>query len=257
MSVHVSSWLWRNSTAKGSELLLLLAIADWADDNGKAWPSVDTLSQKTRLSKRQTQSIVRQLEADKLLITHPNQGPNGVNIYQIIMGGEKIAPVQSGVEGGAVQRTEGVKPTAPNTSIDTSENTLSFSSSDEGTNDGAKTPSMVQKEYDQAVFDRFWSVYPRKVAKGDARKAFNKVIKTVPLHVLIDSVEKHKKSEQWKDPKFIPHPATWLNGERWEDDVTKPVAQGGGQVVRKADPEASQKAWDDIMRPYYEGTHEN
>lgn len=135
----------------------------------------------------------------------------------------------------------------------TSENTTdTYSSDDENdTTDGAKTPTVEE------MFDTFWSAYPRKVAKGAARKAFNKVIKTVPLDVLVDAVLKQKKSEQWKDPKFIPHPATWLNGERWEDEETRAIAQGGGQVVRKADKSESQKAWDDIMKPYYEGNHEN
>lgn len=169
------------------------------------------------------------------------------DIYERIFGSVQGGRFGNVPEGSSGNVHEG-KSLTINTGTDTGTNTIVQNN----TNDGVKTPSMVQKEYDQAVFDKFWSAYPRKVAKGDARKAFNKVIKTVPLHVLIDSVEKHKKSEQWKDPKFIPHPATWLNGERWEDDVTKPVAQGGGQVVRKADTEASQKAWDDIMRPLHE-----
>lgn len=69
-------------------------------------------------------------------------------------------------------------------------------------------------------FDRFWSVYPRKVGKEKALAAFAKV--EVPLQVLLDALDKQVRSPQWKkdNGEFIPHPATWLNGKRWEDEVS-------------------------------------
>ena len=75
----------------------------------------------------------------------------------------------------------------------------------------------------KADFESFWKVYPKKVAKKEAFKAFKK-IKT-PVSVLIEAVEKQKKSEQWMRDhgQYIPYPTTWLNQERWimEDDSTK------------------------------------
>lgn len=75
----------------------------------------------------------------------------------------------------------------------------------------------------KADFESFWKVYPKKVAKKEAFKAFKK-IKT-PVSVLIDAVEKQKKSDQWtrNHGQYIPYPTTWLNQERWimEDDSTK------------------------------------
>lgn len=74
-----------------------------------------------------------------------------------------------------------------------------------------------------ADFESFWKVYPKKVAKKEAFKAFKK-IKT-PVSVLIDAVEKQKKSDQWTRDhgQYIPYPTTWLNQERWvmEDDDQK------------------------------------
>ncbi len=69
-------------------------------------------------------------------------------------------------------------------------------------------------------FDLFWSAYPRKVDKKKARAAFAKV--RAPVSQLLAALEAQKKTEQWvKDGgRFVPHPTTWLNGERWEDDVT-------------------------------------
>ena len=80
-------------------------------------------------------------------------------------------------------------------------------------------------------FDRFWSVYPRKVGKEKALAAFAKV--EVPLQVLLDALDKQVRSPQWtKDNgEFIPHPATWLNGKRWEDEGY----QAPDPMVRKPD----------------------
>ena len=68
-------------------------------------------------------------------------------------------------------------------------------------------------------FEKFWSAYPRKEGKQKARAAFDKV--TVSLDVLLEAIEQQKQSAQWsKDGgQYIPHPTTWLNGKRWEDEV--------------------------------------
>ena len=70
-------------------------------------------------------------------------------------------------------------------------------------------------------FERFWEAYPRKVAKADALKAFEKNVPEPLLATVLNALEKQKRSESWiKDGgKFIPYPATWLNGKRWEDEV--------------------------------------
>ncbi len=73
-------------------------------------------------------------------------------------------------------------------------------------------------------FDRFWSAYPNKKAKDKARKAWEKLNADEALiERIMAALEKQKKSRQWtKDGgEFIPHPATWLNGRRWEDQVTE------------------------------------
>lgn len=78
----------------------------------------------------------------------------------------------------------------------------------------------VDEPQPETSFDRFWAAYPRKVGKGAAKKAFAKV--KAPLATLLSALAEQKKSDMWtKDGgQFIPHPATWLNQERWEDAVT-------------------------------------
>ena len=70
-------------------------------------------------------------------------------------------------------------------------------------------------------FETFWKAYPRKTAKGAARKAFAKLKVTDELlTVMLDAIEAQKFSSQWRRDggQYIPHPATWLNQARWEDE---------------------------------------
>lgn len=80
-------------------------------------------------------------------------------------------------------------------------------------------------------FDIFWEAYPRKTSKAEAVKAWNKIRPTEALvDTMIESIEKWKKTEQWRDPRYIPHPSTWLNQERWNDEVPEqPKTFNGGQ----------------------------
>ena len=75
-----------------------------------------------------------------------------------------------------------------------------------------------QKPEEQTIdseFESFYSSYPRKVAKPQAKKAWSK--NKCVLAEVLPALEQHKKT--WKDPQFIPHPATWLNQRRWEDET--------------------------------------
>ena len=68
-------------------------------------------------------------------------------------------------------------------------------------------------------FDAFWDLYPRKVAKGHARLAFKKACDKVKPETIMDAVKKFAAAVEGKEKQYIPHPTTWLNGERWEDDL--------------------------------------
>ena len=94
-----------------------------------------------------------------------------------------------------------------------------------GQRNGHKQEYKNKKEYkslpDSSHFDKFWSEYPRKVAKKDARKAFARLyVDEQLLNSMLSALERDIKSDNWRldDGKYIPYPATWLNGERWEDE---------------------------------------
>jgi hypothetical protein len=72
-------------------------------------------------------------------------------------------------------------------------------------------------------FDDFWKAYPKKIGKGAARKAWGKIRSPATLlPAILLAIEKQKTCDQWQKDggQFIPHPATWLNQQRWEDEVS-------------------------------------
>lgn len=77
-------------------------------------------------------------------------------------------------------------------------------------------------------FDSFWSLWPRKEGKANALKAYEKSLKKIPEPELLDKARLYVTSPLRPDVKFVPHAATWLNGERWADDLVP--------VARVADP---------------------
>jgi hypothetical protein len=79
-------------------------------------------------------------------------------------------------------------------------------------------------------FDLFWKAYPRKIAKPDALQAWRRLLPDADLtQKILAAVERARSTEQWlrDDGRFIPHPATWLNKRRFEDEVIDKPTQIG------------------------------
>ena len=70
-------------------------------------------------------------------------------------------------------------------------------------------------------FENFWKSYPRKAGKGAAKKSFEAAMKKTTPEKILSAIEVQKQSRQWTsdDGRFIPHPATWLNQQRWDDEL--------------------------------------
>ena len=83
-------------------------------------------------------------------------------------------------------------------------------------------------------FEQFWLVYPKKISKQKAVRAWRK-IKGTEIVAILTSVETWNKTEQWRREggRFIPYPATFLNDRRWEDAVPEALrvlhSEGGGK----------------------------
>ena len=88
----------------------------------------------------------------------------------------------------------------------------------------------ISRSTSSAEFDLFWNEYPRKVGRGLAVKAWSKAIaKTLPA-TIVDGLNQWKRSKDFPlEDKYIPHATTWLNGERWLDQI--PVDNSNSQRV--------------------------
>jgi hypothetical protein len=88
-----------------------------------------------------------------------------------------------------------------------------------------------------------YSAYPHKVGRGAALKAYRQARKKTGKAELLDAVRRFAaaKARDGTEKRFIPHPATWLNGERWADEASPgrgapaPIASSGYQGRNPAD----------------------
>ena len=213
MSIKVMTQTWKVSQQQGGALLILLAIADFADDEGMAYPSISTLAKKARLSRRHTQRILRRLVRVKELIIHPGKGQHGSNLYQVTLcQGDNMSGVTSDAQGGDISCHKGVTPMSSNPSYRTVKEPIGHQ--------GHDTP------WNEAAWTQFWEAWPKKVAKREAIRAWNK-LKPNPelLATILQRIATSKQSEQWQrnGGQYIPHPATWINGRRWEDALVIPA----------------------------------
>lgn len=78
-------------------------------------------------------------------------------------------------------------------------------------------------------FEDFWTIYPRREGKGAARKAWAKAVKIIPAAELLPIVRYYAVRIHGTERRFIPHPATWLNQERWSDEAATREAEEAGE----------------------------
>lgn len=122
MSIMVMSCVWKHAPVDQGQLLVLLALADFADDDGWSFPAMATLAAKARMSERTAQRAVRAMQDAGFLTIAENAGPGGSNRFRVDIaalaasrelpgsdrqGGDKLTPPEGG-EGGDTGVTGGV-----------------------------------------------------------------------------------------------------------------------------------------------------
>lgn len=79
------------------------------------------------------------------------------------------------------------------------------------------------------AFEIWWKTYPRKVNKPAALKAFRVAVTKATLETLSLGAIAYQRSNLEADPRFVAHPASWLNGERWNDEE-RPAGSGRDSI---------------------------
>lgn len=209
--------------------LVLIKLADNANDMGECWPSYQHIADQCEIDRSTVRKHIKHLESQGFLRIENREGPKGnsSNLYYLTLG-----PVGSESTGVGPKST----PVGQKSTGAVGPESTRTSHSSEPAKEPVKEPKDLAGKPAEA-FDLFWSAYPNKKAKGSAEKAWAKVKPDRALaELIIAAVFAQKLSADWTkdDGKFIPHPATWLNAKRWEDEVTAaPVVIGHQQVQTK------------------------
>lgn len=93
-------------------------------------------------------------------------------------------------------------------------------------------------------FDDFWAAYPKRVVKGKAGEAWAKLKPDEELRKSIIADIRRRMDGEWKDieARYIPHPATYINQRRWEDETAK-TTESAERVYEEPTAENLEKLW--------------
>jgi hypothetical protein len=201
MSIEAVSLVLNNSRATGRAKLVLLGIANHLGDHG-AWPSISTLARYANASERSVKRDIQELvELGELKVEQqnaPTKTQYKTNLYWITIGSgvtDSASGVTDWVSRGDSSGKSGVTPVGTQNIILT-----------------IKEPSLKS---DLDSFDTFWNLYPKKVAKADALKAWKQVLKKKTADEMIGLTKAYSESKL-PDMTYIPYPASWLNKGLYE-----------------------------------------
>jgi len=231
MSVRAMTWAFAQEDLKPGPKLVLLALADRANEEGLCWPSIPTLARKCSMGERTVQVVVKFLAlCGCLQISEqfvPGTKARRGNLYQLLLA--RVTPIGCG--GGADSAGVGGADSAPGGANGSRGGGANGDSA--SIDSSVKNPSGEEKSAPRVAlvvswregFGQVWACYPRKVGKGAAEKAYQK-INPAPdlLDTILRKIEAATHTAQWikDDGEFIPHLATWLNQRRWEDEYPAP-----------------------------------
>ena len=242
MSIRVESRVWKSADAAGGELLVLLALAHFADDEGWCWPSMATIAKKTRMTERSAQRIIRRLVGRGQLFCDPSAGGRGKpNRYRVIQNSDRQSVFEfanhdhktpSDCQGKDQIKTPTLTTLNPENpdSDDIKTPTLTTLNPDARVTRLLREPSIREgresnDSSSNAEFDAFWNACPRKVGKAPSRAKFQRLVKSgvVSASDLIAGVKRYAVEVSGRKPApdgRIPicYPLTWLNQGRWEDE---------------------------------------
>lgn len=219
MAIQCVAWvLEHETTTSKAERLVLLSLANhagWKHDRWECYPGRELIMREANVSLRTYHEALRQLEAAGLVVRIINAAPDEripkdrrPNLFVLILG--------DGVAETATRPPNGVAVTAPRGSNKRRDGVANLATQT------VSEPS-VEPTLARTAFDEFWSAYPRKVGKPTARAAFLRAVKRKadPDAIVAGA---RRCAREWKaaktEERFIPHPSTWLNDDRWNDRAT-------------------------------------
>lgn len=224
MSVHVSRQIWPIKLPS-TDKLVLACLADHADDDGLAYPGMARIAACCGLTERAVRAAMRRLESCQLVTVVELERAARSRRYRVtpdrylprndIPPGTSFPPEPPSGEGGTTfppGRNHVPVREEPRSPEPSENHQLTTKEPRESAHASRARPRATEAE-----FDAFWRAYPLRTAKKAARRAWEKIAAS-DVGAIMAGIERAKNGRQWREG-VIPHPATWLNGERWHDEV--------------------------------------
>lgn len=245
MSIKIMTEVWDHAPVSGGTLLVLLAIADSADETSRTcFPGIENLAHKARLSERQVKRAIVELAEALIVHVDRNASPFKTNLYRVseprFWGrSDKMSPTPIGHPRhpkGDTHVTSDVTPMSPKPSVTSEE--PSVRAREDFTLFG-ETPEPPRKPKVTEQFERFWKVYPKKVGKPKAERNFARAVRFgADAEAIIEGARRYAASDQVARG-FVKHPEGWLTDQRWLDPDLAPAQASiparefrHGEVVR-------------------------
>jgi hypothetical protein len=216
--------VWANGPSASTDRFVLLALADYANDDGICWPSVAGLMAKTCMSERGVQTVLRRLVAGGFLQISAGGGRSNNNTYTIKTP-QQTAETPHQKPRISQQTPHDVPPLEAETPQQTTE-TPHLTALNPAP--GAPEPSITiiepsEKKVCATRFDEFWKVYPHRGGAKKGRKpaevSYSRSIRSgASEQDIIDGAMRSAMDRQVK-AGFVRNPATWLNQNGWEDEI--------------------------------------
>ncbi len=212
--LSVPRFLFRLPLSQGARLLAAHVLTEGWRVQPRELDQAD-LARELDMTPRRLRACLAQL-ADQGVVQVVRRGQGRSNLYIFAV-----------PESALLDRSDMTDQESPDRSDMTAlERSPSADPSIEETKKKTKESSLSSEETKSALqdlFEAFWKIWPRKVAKKNAERAYRRAV--MPGKRKQPDTELAKRilsavtaqSRGWSDPQYIPHPATWLNGERWED----------------------------------------
>ena len=208
MSFQAMAWAVGQKLPSKDKFVLVM-MANFADEDGKCWPSLNRLADDTSMSRSTVQLAIKGLEAAGMLRIEKRMqdGVSLPNHYYLDLKKVYREPVHhTDLEGEVYRQPVGGIPTV-----------------------GTK-PIIEPTTRDSIVgFEKFWLACPRRIGKEAARRAYEKARKLASDEELLSGIRLYATSRAGQDEQYTVHPATWLNQGRWADEPAGGFAQGQGQ----------------------------
>ena len=207
MSTKCLFWALKQAVGNPYQKLILVSLADIANEKRECWPSHQYLMERAECSRSSVIRHLKELEKKGLIAVRRRTDENGMkasNIYRLPDVSERHNDVSQRHKG-SVTETQGGSVTETH-----------------------NTPTLLDTPNDTPIpvplFEVFYSAYPRKAKRGDAERAFKK-LKATPeiVESLLADIAARIAQGAWDangpDKQYIPYPASYLNGKGWEDDI--------------------------------------